>query len=424
MEFNYITTTKGTGGRIKQFCEDFIVEEIGRDYQTKLTYLPDKKVPEINWEEVFEKKEYNDQLLVDLEKINYSTVSAINEISRFLRTSKRRIGYAGLKDKRAITVQRISIFEPTKERISKLYFKNIKIYNPSWAKDRIDIGDLKQNRFTITVRRINGFSKEELNSLFLEFSNQINNTGLINYFGEQRFGGLRDITHKVGKLILQRNYKEAILLYLTDTQEFESEELTKKRQELKEDLDFGKHARDFPSKSGYESPILNYLAKHPEDYLGAFQVLPKAVQYLFIHAYQSYLFNEIITERIKKGFGVSKIEGDTILNGEIAIPLFGFASQFSEGVAGKIEHEILDKEGVSLSDFYNRDYSVFSSKGDYRPIRIPVYDLKLLEIKVDEKNQEEFPESLTLIFSFTLDKGNYATNLARELIKPTDPKWC
>lgn len=424
MEFNYITTTKGTNGRIKQFCEDFIVEEIGRDYKTSLTYLPDKQVPNLDWDSIFEKKEDNDQLIVDLEKFNYSTTSAINEIARFLRTSKKRIGYAGLKDKRAMTVQRLSIFEPEKSRISKLYFKNIKIYNPIWAKERIDIGDLKQNRFTITVRKISGFSKEELEVLYSDFSKQIEKTGLINYFGEQRFGGLRDITHRVGKLILQRNYKDAILMYLTETQEFESEELTKARQELKEDLNFGKHARAFPARSGYESPILNYLSNHPDDYLGAFQVLPKAIQYLFIHAYQSYIFNEIITERIKRGYGIEKIDGDTILNGEIAIPLFGFSSIFSEGLAGQIEHEILDKEGITLQDFYNKDHSVFSSKGDYRSIRIPVYDLKLLEIETDDKNQEEFPESLKLTTSFTLDKGNYATNLARELIKPTDPKWC
>jgi len=424
MDFSYITTTPGIGGRIKQFCEDFIVEEIGRDYETKLTYLPNKQVPEIDWNAIFEKKEENDQLLVALEKFNYSTTSAINEITRFLRTSKRRIGYAGLKDKRAITVQRISIFEPNKERISKLYFKNIKIYNPVWAKERVDIGDLKQNRFTITIRRIQNHSKEELEELYFKFSEQINKYGLINYFGEQRFGGLRDITHRVGKLIIQRNYKDAILMYLTETQEFESEELTKARQELKDDLNFGKHARRFPSRSGYESPILNHLSNHSDDFLGAFKVLPKAIQFLFIHSYQSYLFNEIISERIKRGHGIEKIDGDTILNGEIAIPLFGFSSQFSNGLAGEIEHHILDKEGISLQNFYNKDHPVFSSKGDFRPIRIQAYDLKLLEISQDEKNQEEFPDSLKLIISFTLDKGNYATNLARELIKPINPKWC
>ncbi|MFA5745238.1 MAG: tRNA pseudouridine(13) synthase TruD [archaeon] len=426
MDFKYITTTKPINGRIKQFCADFIVEEIGRDYVTHLTYLPDKKVPETDWDAVFEKKEDNDQLLVDVEKFNLSTTTAINDISRFLRTSRKRIGYAGLKDKRAITVQRLSIFEPQKERISKFYFKYIKLYNPVWSKTRIDIGDLRQNKFTITVRRIPNHTIEELQTLFADFKKQIGTTGLINYFGEQRFGGARDITHKVGKLILQNNYKEAILSYLTEDCEMESPELREARKQLREDLNFGKHAYDFPSGAGYERLMLNYLANNPDDYLGVFKTLPKAIQYLFVHAYQSYLYNQIITRRIEKGFGTAQIEGDTILNGEVMIPLFGFSSKVNEGEAGRIEQEILDKEGVTLEMFYNNDHSVFSSKGDHRPIRIPVFNLDLLEIADDdnERNKEENPNFKKLTLSFTLDKGNYATNLARELIKPTDDKWC
>jgi tRNA pseudouridine13 synthase len=426
MDFKYITTTKGVGGRIKQFCEDFVVEEIGYTYSTNLTYLPDKKVPEQDWQKIFEEKKDNDQLLVDMEKFNLSTTTAINEMSRFLRTSKSRFGYAGLKDKRALTVQRISIFEPNMERLSKFYFKTIKIYNPVWSKNRVDIGDLRQNRFTMTFRKIKELTKADLKSLYENFEKQINQHGLINYFGEQRFGGTRDITHKVGKFLLQHKYEEAVMMYLTEPQELESKELQDARAQLKADRNFKKHAYDFPSGTGYERVMLNYLANNPDNYLGAFKALPKAIQYLFIHAYQSYLFNEIINERIKRGYGIEKIEGDTIINDEVAIPLFGFSSKFSEGLAGKIEHEILDRERITLDDFYNKDHSVLSSKGDFRPIRIPVYDLKLISIEEDNKNQEEFPGSLSLTLFFTLDKGNYATNLARELIKPApeDNRWC
>lgn len=420
MDYNYITTTKGTGGRIKQLCKDFLVEEIGLDYKTTISYIPFEKKVEIDWNTFFETKENYDQLHLDLEKFNYSTTSAINEVSRFLRTSKKRIGYAGLKDKRAITVQRISIYEPTKERFSKFNFKNIKVYNPSWSNKKIDIGDLKQNKFTITIRQIKNHTREELQEIFLNFKNQINDSGIINYFGEQRFGGSRNITHRVGKLILQRNYKDAILLYLTETNPLENEEISKKRKELKTSLDFGKFAKDFPSRTGYESPILNYLSKHPEDYLGAFKVLPKAIQYLFVHAYQSHLFNEIVNERIKRGL-LSQIDGDIVIDRNVMIPLFGFASQFSEGIAGEIEQQILKKEEITLNDFFNKDHSVFSSKGEYRALKVLVYDLELLEIENDDENKE----CVSLKFSFILDKGNYATNIARELIKPKEEYgWC
>jgi len=81
MYYNYITTTKGTGGRIKQFCEDFIVEEIGRDYTTKVSYLLDNSFPENDWDKVFESKGDNEQLYLDMEKLNLSTTSAINLVS-------------------------------------------------------------------------------------------------------------------------------------------------------------------------------------------------------------------------------------------------------------------------------------------------------------------------------------------------------
>ena len=111
MEFKYITKTKSINGRIKEISDDFIVSEIGEDYVTEVKYLPDKLLPELNWDEIFSKKQdKEDYLHVTLEKNNLATTVAISQMSRFLHTSKKRIGYAGLKDNRALTSQRISIF--------------------------------------------------------------------------------------------------------------------------------------------------------------------------------------------------------------------------------------------------------------------------------------------------------------------------
>jgi len=416
MEFKYITNTKPITGRIKEIAEDFIVSEIGENYFTEVKYLPDKLLPELDWENIFSKKqEKEDYLHVTMEKNNLATTVAISQASRFLHTSKKRIGYAGLKDKRALTSQRISIFEPNLERLKKFYFKTIKVYDPVWSKKRIDIGDLKENKFIVTIRQIKDLSEDEIRKITEDCISQIKENGLINYFGEQRFGGTREITHKVGKLFMQSKFKEGIILYLTETNEFETEEIKQARLALKEDLDFGHHASSFPASFGYESAMLNHLAKNPEDYLGAIQVLPKAVQYLFIHAYQSYLFNELINKRLEKGYNLNRIDGDRVVNGSVQLPLFGFQSTFSDGLAGELEKELLEKEGITFNDFYNRDYSVLSSKGDYRYIKTEAHDLKLIEISDDERHKEEGYKKL--ILSFTLSKGNYATVLLRELIK-------
>lgn len=419
MEFRYITDTPSLGGRIKNFAEDFVVSEVGENYSTSVKYLPDKKVEEIDWEDVFNKNTDNkDFLVLTMEKINLSTTTAISQMSRFLRLSKKRISYAGLKDKRALTSQKISLYQPEKERLSKFYFKNIKVYDPFWSDDKVDIGNLKENHFTITIRQIENKTNEEITQIITDCIAQVNKKGLINYFGEQRFGGIRDITHKVGKLILQGDYKSAIILYLTETFDLEREDIKQARLALKEDLDFAKHAAHFPSKTGYESAILNYLAKNPTDFLGAFKILPKSIQYLFTHAYQSYLFNEIINLRIDKGYGLDKIDGDRLDDdGNILLPLFGYESSFSEGLAGEIEKEILERESITFKYFFNKDHSVFSSKGEFRKLKTEVRDLKFIEVSDDLKNKDEMKDPKKAIISFTLDKGQYATVFLREIIK-------
>lgn len=416
MDYKYITTTPAIKGRIKERSEDFIVEEIGNDYVTNVKYLPEKKVF-VDWEEAFSKqnKKY---LYVDLEKRGLSTTQAINQLSRFLRISQKKIGYAGLKDKRAITSQKISIYEPLKERISKFYYKNIKIYNPSFEEKEITIGDLKENKFVVTIRQVE--KQKDLEKIVNECINQIKQKGIINYYGEQRFGGIREITHRVGKLFLQRKYKDAVLLYLTETNDYEEEHIKKAREDLKKDLDYKKHAANFPIKAGFEKQMLNHLANQPEDYLGAITCLPKGVQYLFIHAYQSYLFNQLINLRIEKGHGLEKIEGDKIIDNKTYLPIFGFETTFSLKKAGELERELLRKEGISILDFKNQDCGALSSKGEYRKITSKIKTINLEEITEDELHENK--QKIRL--SFILDKGQYATNVLREIIKPSLKTWC
>jgi tRNA pseudouridine13 synthase len=415
MNYKYITT-KRIGGRIKERSEDFLVEEIGKDYVTQINYLPDKKVF-VDWKEVFFKKENNNYLHVDLEKRGLSTTQAINDLSRFLRISQKKIGFAGLKDKRAITSQRISIYDPPKERISKFYYKNIKIYNPSFEEKEITIGDLKENKFIVTVRQIE--KQENLKKIIEEIITTVKKQGIINYYGEQRFGGIREITHRIGKLFLQRKYKEAVVLYLTETNDYEEEHIKKAREDLK-DLDYKKHAANFPIKAGFEKQLLNHLVNQPEDYLGAVKSLPKSIQYLFIHAYQSYLFNELINLRLEKGYGLEKIEGDKIIDNNIYLPIFGFETTFSQGKAGELERELLRKEEISLLDFKNQDCGTLSSKGEYRKLFSKVKNINIEEIEEDELHEDK----LKLKISFVLEKGQYATNFLREIIKPEKKTWC
>ncbi|MFA6269292.1 MAG: tRNA pseudouridine(13) synthase TruD [archaeon] len=415
MEEIFLTTTPKITGRVKQRYSDFLVEEITQEGE-KCTLERFNKT----WEErgvtkqmIVPDRKNEEYLILNLEKINTDTQAAFALIARGLNLSKTRIGYAGLKDKRAITCQRISLYMPDPIRVEKFGVKGLELRNPRWGNKKVELGDLKGNQFTITIRDISQ-SEEELKKIVEEFANQIKN-GIPNFFGTQRFGGKRQITHRVGKLLLESRFEEAIMLYLTDTYEEEKEELKNARINFAKTRDVRTALREFPFEARPEKAMLNHLVRFPNDYAGAFQTLPKQMQYLFSHSLQSDLFNKMLTERIKLygEYALKPIEGDVIENGQPMLLLAGYESQFATGKAGEIEQKIMTSEGLTFESFKTAKISELSSKGMRKEIALYPENFKLEKIESDEFN----PEKKTLTVSFFLSKGNYATTVLRELLK-------
>ncbi|MAG22213.1 MAG: tRNA pseudouridine(13) synthase TruD [Candidatus Diapherotrites archaeon] len=411
----YSTKCQGIGGQIKRRYTDFVVEEI----------TPDEKVCEVkkflgdyDWAyeestlDIPENKKELDFIHLDMEKINKDVNYCIRIITRFLQCSKKRVGYAGLKDKRGVTCQRISIYQPDLERLARFNSRGIDLRNPKWSKDKIEIGSLSRNRFTIVIRDLETEEKELKTNLEKCFA-EIEKTGIANFFGEQRFGGIRKVTHLVGKEFITGNPEKAVMLYLTATCPKEDEDIRNARLKLFETRDFSEASKAFPSKYRYERALIHHLCKYPSDFVGAFRQLPKALCYLFSHAYQSYLFNEIIEERIKKKWGLKKVKGDILLNGEPTAPLLGFESKFAKREPGEIEAMVLEREKISLENFRVKEFPELSSKGARKSIVLKPQKLELLEI-----GDDEFSEGKKMAkISFELEKGSYATTVLREIMK-------
>ena len=412
----YVTKTKPLIARARQRYSDFIVEEV---------YLEDgcEKKCNVNWFTMdFSKRDLSqldvpekttDHLVLEVEKINTDTNHAVALIARGLGVSKTRVGYGGMKDKRGITSQRISLFDPSIEKIKRFGVKGLKIKNAHWG-ERLELGDLQGNDFTIILRDISE-TDEEIKKIIDDFIAQ-SKFGLPNLFGSQRFGGKRDITHKVGKLLMQGSHEEAVMLYLTKTFEDEKVELKNARVNLAKTKDYARALKEFPHDARSELAMLNHLVKKPNDYAGAFVCIPKKTRYLFVHAYQSYIFNKIIEKRIAKygAKGIGKIDGD-ILNDE-GIPLVilpGFESEYATGEAGEIEKETMKEEEITLDFFRVAGLSELSSKGHRKEISIVPKNFKFIEIFPDEFNEGKKAAKI----SFYLSKGNYATVILQELIK-------
>ena len=410
----YSTECEGIGGQIKRRYSDFVVEEItpsGRVCKVE-HFLDGSADEESHSVKLPANKEDFEQLQVDLEKINKDLNFCISRISRFIQCSKKRFGYAGMKDKRAITCQRISIYRPNVERLEKFSAWGIRLSNPGWSNERIEIGNLRGNKFYITVRDI-GLGKKEIEKRLTQCFAEIGKKGVANFFGEQRFGGIRKVTHLVGKKFINKNPEKAVMLYLTATAPQENDDIKAARTALAKTLDFAQASKDFPVKYRYERALIHHLCRYPKDFVGAFRNLPKALRYLFTHAYQSYLFNRIIEKRIENGWGLKKVKGDILIGEKPSAALFGFESELTNGDAGRIEKEVLDEEKLSLEQFKVNEMPELSSKGAREEIVLMPKNLMLEEIGEDEF----FEGKMFARISFELPKGCYATTILREIMK-------
>jgi len=434
----YASETPGIGGRIRQFPEDFIVEE-------NLIDGSEAKVSPVGSPRVVGRGRY---LVCVLVKRNWDTLRAIRNIARQLGISEEHIQIAGIKDAKAFTAQHVSVScfsGTTPDQILKVKTKDISLYPQRYSNEKISSQLLLGNQFNIKIRGISHPTsrvKRRIESVLDELADL---GGVPNFFGHQRFGTIRPITHKVGKFIVQGDWEKAALKFLCKSSLHEHPQSRKARQQLRSSQDFKEAQQYFPYTLHYERSMLRHLATHSKDYIGAFRKLPLKLCKLFIQAYQSFLFNKFLSQRIKKGIPSNKVQiGDYVVKLEsqgfptvsftqetaqslqtiqktadqnkirTAIPLIGFKQHLSSGIQGEIEKEILETENLTPRNFKIPSMLQISAPGGLRTILTPIINLSIGKLSEDLAN----PSSRALKLGFRLHKGSYATVLLREFMKP------
>ena len=409
----YMCDTGGTGGRIKAFAEDFVVDEIS-------SYPPEKE---------------GEYVIARVTSTNWETNRMVRMMSRSMGISRERIGFAGTKDKRAVTSQLMS-FKCSPEVVSKINLKDLDIKVVGRSARPMRIGDLIGNSFRIKVRECDVPGDEIARICEAVRSELGDRGGFPNYFGVQRFGTIRPITHRVGEALVRGNTEEAVRIYLSAPSEFEDETVTEARERLA-DGDYSEIVKDMPKNMDFERTLAQHLSENPGDYAGAISSLPSNLQMMFTHAYQSYIFNMMLSERMTRGLPLDMpIEGDTVIPKDadgiplhekpvkvtgknidlamkqvrtgrafVAITIFGSDSTFSEGEMGDIERKVMDSERIKAEDFLVVGLPNCSSKGSSREILCPIGDLDVI---MDNDGYTA---------SFSLPKGNYATCVMREFMK-------
>jgi tRNA pseudouridine13 synthase len=305
-------------------------------------------------------------------KRNMDTVQAISYLARMLKRSYKTIKFAGNKDKRGITTQKISGFNVSPEELLELtkkhfWDKRIEIDNFEMKTEELRLGLLKGNQFSVVFRFI------ELNDKSRDLDLEIQNTlkslsekGFINYYGMQRFGVSTIPTHKVGLHVIKNQWREAIMCIL-HTQDVKDalRQLNKIKDVCLENgsVDQSKFSQIFDSmeninnilriipKFSFENRILSSIKKSGKNsYVTAFRTLNRQLQLLYPHAYQSYLWNMSVSKRIKI-HGLKILPGDIVRkkNAQISEELLGLESGEDGDVIEEEDEKILNPEDKELN---------------------------------------------------------------------------
>jgi tRNA pseudouridine13 synthase len=439
----YATETAGIGGTIRRAVDDFLVEEVLVDGSVASIEKTENSYP------LGASTKRQCHLICVLVKRRWDTFVAIKNIAEQLGIEQTRIHIAGIKDAKAITAQHITIENVTMEEAEKINIKDIEVRPVGYFRDALSQFYLLGNQFTIIVKAVK-HAESTIKTRLTKIIGKLEVVGGIpNFFGHQRFGTTRAITHQVGKAIVNGDFRQAAMLFLANPSPHEHPDSRQAREELQSNQDFARASQNFPRQLRFERLMLHHLAEKPNDFIGAFKQLPFKLQMLFVQAHQSYLFNRFLSERIRNGFSLNTAEiGDYVVNVErlglpmnktgklveaetrteinesikagkmrVALPLVGFGQRLSEGEMGQIESHILEEEYVKRESFRVQELPRISGKGELRPVVSPVRDFNLENISHDEENEAEKKVKV----SFMLLRGSYATMLLRELMKPHDP---
>ncbi|EQD78677.1 tRNA pseudouridine synthase D TruD, partial [mine drainage metagenome] len=184
----YLTKGNGLPGDFKSTADDFVVEEIPAKVDEtkggKYLYL---KVQLRNWE----------------------TNKFLIYLSRILGVSRKRISYAGTKDRVGVTTQYFCINTPNDP--PEITLDGVSVIAAFRSNHMLRLGDLIGNRFIVDLHA--NFQNDELSKIIQELDSL---GGFPNFFAYQRFGSRRPITHIVGKYILKGDFKSAVMEYLCD----------------------------------------------------------------------------------------------------------------------------------------------------------------------------------------------------------------
>jgi tRNA pseudouridine13 synthase len=401
-------TIPGLGGLIKQRHEDFLVEEIP----------------------LYDPCGQGEHIYLLIEKKDLSTTQALQIVADHFNVEDRAIGYAGLKDRRAVTRQVVSIHVPGKkpEDFPSLRHDKLSVLWADVHTNKLRTGHLKGNRFSIKIRNVRAVDAINAEKVLRHLETH----GVPNFFGEQRFGN-RLNNHKLGRALLLSDEQGMLDILLGPDPNYPN---------------FNPEARLAYSKGHFQHAVQHFTGDQHTERQACKALLKgmnarKVVENIhfrqrqfWVNAFQSHLFNQVLAWRIENNLLSKLIEGDLayrhiggavfritaeeLLKDELpgrlssleispSGPIWGHRMTEAAGQTGDIERRVLESSGVNIKNIENFHRRYGLASGGRRPLRVPLKD-PLVEGGSDEHGEY-------VRCAFDLPSGAYATLVMREVMK-------
>ncbi len=404
----FLTTDEpGIGGRLKVRPEDFLVEE-----------LP-----------LYEPCGSGEHVYLYIEKIERPTLSVVREIASQLGVSIGAIGYAGMKDKVAVTRQLLSVHltHGDPHRIAEqLNVGGVRILWSDRHRNKLRVGHLRGNRFSILIRDVDVREVGRVKRIL----SRLERVGVPNFIGEQRFGFHRN-NHEIGRRYLLADWQGLCDLLLGPAEVGDDHAGEARAAYARGDLDAAIKA--WPSSASIERGILASLAagRNPRD---AVHDASEPALRFFLSAFQSAVFNHVLARRLDEGRFETLVEGDIVGRtddshnlfrvgpdelvdesvirrfGDLVIsptgPLWGGEMMRAEGKIDVVELAALHATAVTLDHFIAAPVEV---RGTRRSLRLAVR-----ESSVSAGSDDRGPY---IRLDFELPRGGFATTVLDEVMK-------
>ncbi|MGD2206338.1 MAG: tRNA pseudouridine(13) synthase TruD [Anaerolineae bacterium] len=385
----------GIGGVIKQQVEDFQVEE-----------LP-----------LYPTSGEGEHTFFEIKKVGLSTFEAVRTIAQALGVSPKQIGYAGLKDAQAVACQVLSVHRVPPDTVTSLELPGIRVLWAERHRNKLRIGHLRGNRFTIRIRGVDKAALPACQAIL----DVLVRRGVPNYYGPQRFG-IRGDSAELGRAVVRKETRHFIETLLGKPHPNESALI----QEARSRFEAG-HWEEalslLPNKMSDERRALQSLLRTEGDYQRAYVSVSKRLRTFLLSAYQSALFNRVLDVRLDTldqvrigdlamkhpGHAVFRVEDEAAEQpraGRFEIsptgPIYGYKMIQASGQQGELETNVLESEDLTLEDF--RVGRGIKAKGARRALRFQIHEPELWH---DEE----------LMLRFWLSPGCYATTVLAEIMK-------